>query len=44
METIKTYYINHTKISVEELEQQLKEDKMWNATHCLEKGLVHEIL
>lgn len=44
METIKTYYIHHTKISIEELDQQLKEDKMWNAIHCLEKGLVHEIL
>lgn len=44
MECIKTYYINNSKITMEEIEQQLKQDKMLDATNCLAKGLVDEIL
>jgi ATP-dependent protease ClpP protease subunit len=44
MECIKTYYVNNSKITMEEIEQQLKQDKMWDATTCLTHGLVDEIL
>jgi len=44
MEHIKSYYISKTKISPEELDEQLKKDISWNAQTCLEKGLVDEII
>ena len=44
MEHIKSYYIKRTKISAEELEEQLKKDVTWNAQMCLDKGLVDEII
>jgi ATP-dependent protease ClpP protease subunit len=44
MEHIKLYYIKNTKLTLEELEEQLKKDISWNATLCLEKGLVDEII
>ncbi len=44
MEHIKSYYISRTKITKEELEEQLKKDVTWNAQVCLEKGLVDEII
>ena len=44
MEHIKSYYIKKTKITSEELEEQLKKDVTWNATKCLEKGFVDEII
>ena len=44
MEHIKTYYVNRTKIDIDELEEQLKKDVTWNAETCLEKGLVDEII
>lgn len=44
MEHIKSYYIKRTKITAEELEEQLKKDSTWNAQTCLEKGLVDEII
>jgi ATP-dependent Clp protease protease subunit len=44
MEQIKNYYIKHTKLTKEELDEQLKKDQNWNADKCLEKGLVDEII
>lgn len=44
MDHIKSYYIENTKITKEELDNQLKQDIFWNATTCLEKGIVDEII
>ncbi len=44
MDHIKSYYLTRTKMSPEELDEQLKKDISWNATMCLEKGLVDEII
>jgi ATP-dependent protease ClpP protease subunit len=44
MEHIKNYYIENTKLTKEDLDIQLVKDLTWNATTCLEKGLVDEII
>ncbi len=44
MDHIKEYYVKRTKLTMEELEEQLKKDVTWNAKTCLEKGLVDEII
>ena len=44
MEHIKSYYLTRTKMTVEDLDEQLKKDVSWNAQTCLEKGLVDEII
>ncbi len=44
MEHIKSYYLARTKMTSEELDEQLKKDVSWNAQMCLEKGLVDEII
>jgi ATP-dependent Clp protease protease subunit len=44
MDHIKDYYVKRTKITAEELDEQLKKDVTWNAKTCLEKGLVDEII
>jgi ATP-dependent protease ClpP protease subunit len=44
MEHIKSYYLERTKMTSEELDEQLKKDVCWNAQICLEKGLVDEII
>jgi ATP-dependent Clp endopeptidase proteolytic subunit ClpP len=44
MDHIKSYYIKNTKLTTEELDEQLKKDVAWNAEMCLEKGLVDEII
>jgi ATP-dependent Clp endopeptidase proteolytic subunit ClpP len=44
MEHLKKYYVKNTKITEEELVEQLRKDTMWNSQKCLEKGLVDEIL
>ena len=44
MEHIKSFYLGKTKITSEELDEQLKKDICWNAETCLEKGLVDEII
>lgn len=44
MDHIKKYYLKRTRITEEELEEQLKKDISWNAEMCLEKGLVDEII
>jgi ATP-dependent protease ClpP protease subunit len=44
MEHIKNMYLNRTKMTAEELDEQLKKDVSWNAQMCLEKGLVDEII
>jgi len=44
MDHIKTYYLKHTKLTIEELNEHLKKDISWNALTCLEKGLVDEII
>lgn len=44
MEHIKNWYLSRTKMSSEELDEQLRKDISWNAQMCLEKGLVDEII
>lgn len=44
MEHIKNWYLKRTKMTSEELDEQLKKDVSWNAQMCLEKGLVDEII
>lgn len=44
MDHIKSYYVSRTKMTSEELDEQLKKDICWNAQICLEKGLVDEII
>jgi ATP-dependent protease ClpP protease subunit len=44
MDHIKEYYVKRTKLTAEELDEQLKKDVTWNAKTCLEKGLVDEII
>lgn len=44
MDHIINYYVENTKITREELEEQLKKDITWNADICLDKGLVNEII
>jgi len=44
MDHIKNWYLTRTKMSSEELDEQLKKDVSWNAQMCLEKGLVDEII
>jgi ATP-dependent Clp endopeptidase proteolytic subunit ClpP len=44
MDHIKSYYLTKTKITSEELDEQLKKDVSWNAEMCLEKGLVDKII
>jgi ATP-dependent Clp protease, protease subunit len=44
MDHIKKLYLSRTKMTAEELEEQLKKDVSWNAQMCLEKGLVDEII
>jgi ATP-dependent Clp protease protease subunit len=44
MEHIKNWYLLRTKMSSEELDEQLRKDISWNAQMCLEKGLVDEII
>ena len=41
---IKNYYVKNTKLTKEELDEQLKQDVIWSPEKCLEKGLVDEIL
>lgn len=41
---IKNYYIKNTKLTKEELDEQLKCDNIWNPDKCVEKGLVDEII
>jgi len=44
MDHIKEYYVKRTKLTADELDEQLKKDVTWNAKTCLEKGLVDEII
>lgn len=44
MDRIKNYYVKKTKLTMEEIDEQLKKDVIWNAQTCLEKGLVDEII
>ena len=41
---IKNYYIKNTKLTKEELDEQLKCDNIWNPDKCVEKGLIDEII
>lgn len=41
---IKNYYIKNTKLTKEELDEQMKQDVIWTPEKCLEKGLVDDIL
>lgn len=44
MDHIKSYYLTRTKMTSDELDEQLKKDISWNAEMCLQKGLVDEII
>ena len=44
MDHIKRMYTTKTKLTEDELDEQLKKDISWSATMCLEKGLVDEII
>ena len=44
MDHIKMYYLKRTKMTSDELDEQLKKDISWNAQMCLDKGLVDEII
>jgi len=41
---IKNYYIKNTKMTKEELDEQMKQDVIWSPEKCIEKGLVDEIV
>ena len=43
MEHIKKLYIEKTKLTKDDLDNCLHKDMMWNASVCIEKGLVDEI-
>ena len=43
-EHIKNYYIKYTKLTKEELDEQMKQDVIWTPEKCIEKGLVDEIV
>lgn len=42
MDHVKQFYLNRSKLTMEDLEEQLKKDQIWNAQMCLEKGLVDD--
>ena len=44
MKTIKNVYKKHTKLPMKKLDEILKHDLLWDATTCLEYGLVDEIV
>ncbi len=44
MNHVKTYYLENTNMTENELNIQLKKDNTWDAKTCLEKGLVDEII
>jgi len=44
MDHIKNIYLEKTKITADDLEEQLKKDQLWDTKTCLEFGLVDEIL
>jgi ATP-dependent protease ClpP protease subunit len=44
MTHMKDFYLKHTKLTLKELDEQLKKDIYWDADQCLKKGLVDEIL
>lgn len=44
MEHIKSFYLKRTRMTEEEIDEQLKKDISWNAETCLQKGLVDEII
>jgi ATP-dependent Clp protease protease subunit len=44
MKTLKSWYVSHTKLKPENLEEILKRDKWWNATVCKKHGLVDDII
>jgi ATP-dependent Clp protease protease subunit len=43
-ELLVEYYAENTKMTREELPKILERDRFWNATECLQKGLVDEII
>lgn len=44
MKTIKTVYLENTKIKEDEIDEILNKDLWWNAEKCLEMGVIDEIL
>jgi len=44
MKTIIDYYVRKSKMTIEEVEEQLKKDVYWDSATCLEKGLIDEII
>ena len=44
MKTLKAWYVSHTKLKPENLEEILKRDKWWNSTLCKKHGLIDDII
>jgi ATP-dependent protease ClpP protease subunit len=44
METIRNVYTEYTKVPIEELDEILKHDLMWDAKTCLKYNLVDRIV
>jgi ATP-dependent protease ClpP protease subunit len=43
MEHIKRYYFDNTKMTISEIDEQLRADQYWDFATCLKKGLVDDI-
>ena len=43
MKHIKNIYKKHTQIPEDEMKEILKHDLWWNATKCIEYGLIDEL-
>lgn len=43
-EQLKAFYTSHSRISAEEIEEILRHDSWYNASQCLENGIVDEVL
>ena len=44
METIKNVYREYTKVPMKKIDEILKHDLMWDATTCLEYGLIDKVI
>ena len=44
METIKRVYKEYTKVPMKKIDEILKHDLMWDATTCLEYGLIDKVI
>jgi ATP-dependent protease ClpP protease subunit len=44
MTTIKNVYKEYTKVPMKKIDEILKHDLMWDATTCLEYGLIDKVV